>query len=193
MRLFCFGLGYSATRLITLQGERFTGIAGTVRDPGKAAVLSGDSIGGHRVAAYAFDGALPNIESGLADADVLLVSVPPGPDGDPALARYANLINRASRPLTIVYLSTIGVYGDTAGAWVDETTPPAPASARSRARLAAEGGWASLRIPESRLDHLKSASSSARPCANGDPGATHAPLDSRARGNERRGCIDCAK
>ena len=44
----------------------------------------------------------------------------------------------------IGYLSTIGVYGDHDGAWVDETTPCRALSARSRARLAAEAGWSRL-------------------------------------------------
>jgi nucleoside-diphosphate-sugar epimerase len=43
-----------------------------------------------------------------------------------------------------VYLSTIGVYGDHKGEWVDETTPPVPVSQRSRERLAAEQDWAAL-------------------------------------------------
>jgi nucleoside-diphosphate-sugar epimerase len=48
---------------------------------------------------------------------------------------------RARRLRGIVYLSTIGVYGDRGGAWVDETTPPQPGAARSRERLAAEQAW----------------------------------------------------
>ena len=44
----------------------------------------------------------------------------------------------------IVYLSTIGVYGNHDGAWVDETTPPKPVAERSHARLAAEQGWVAL-------------------------------------------------
>ena len=41
----------------------------------------------------------------------------------------------------IGYLSTTGVYGDTGGAWVDETATPAPTGARGRRRLAAENAW----------------------------------------------------
>jgi len=42
------------------------------------------------------------------------------------------------------YLSTTGVYGDTGGDWVDETSPRNPTSARSRERVAAEDGWLAL-------------------------------------------------
>jgi nucleoside-diphosphate-sugar epimerase len=39
------------------------------------------------------------------------------------------------------YLSTIGVYGDHGGAWVDETTPATPTSERSKRRELAEQQW----------------------------------------------------
>jgi nucleoside-diphosphate-sugar epimerase len=48
---------------------------------------------------------------------------------------------RTRNGCAIVYLSTIGVYGDRGGAWVDEATPPQPGAARSRERLAAEQEW----------------------------------------------------
>ena len=41
----------------------------------------------------------------------------------------------------IGYLSTVGVYGDRDGAWVDEDTPTQAGSARSRRRVAAEEAW----------------------------------------------------
>ena len=41
----------------------------------------------------------------------------------------------------IGYLSTIGVYGDHGGAWVDEQTPATPTNARSRERADAEQAW----------------------------------------------------
>lgn len=42
------------------------------------------------------------------------------------------------KPERVVYISTSGVYGDRAGAWVDEDTPPAPGTDRARRRLDAE-------------------------------------------------------
>jgi nucleoside-diphosphate-sugar epimerase len=44
----------------------------------------------------------------------------------------------------IGYLSTVGVYGDHGGAWIDETTPATPMQERSRWRLAAEDKWLTL-------------------------------------------------
>ena len=44
----------------------------------------------------------------------------------------------AAKPKCIVYLSTVGVYGDHGGDWVDETSECRPVSRRSVQRLAAE-------------------------------------------------------
>jgi dTDP-4-dehydrorhamnose reductase len=145
--LFCFGLGYSASHYIAEFGGRFDRIAGTVTTREKAAAIAGAGIGGHKVESFVFDGgeALPQATAALMDGAALLVSVPPG-ERDPVLAQFADTIAGAPQLQTIVYLSTIGVYGDHGGAWVDETTSPAPVSERSRERLAAEQGWAALDI-----------------------------------------------
>jgi nucleoside-diphosphate-sugar epimerase len=45
---------------------------------------------------------------------------------------------RSSPPDRLVYTGSTGVYGDHDGAWVDETTPPAPGSERGRVLLDAE-------------------------------------------------------
>jgi nucleoside-diphosphate-sugar epimerase len=61
-------------------------------------------------------------------------------------------------PARFVYMSTTGVYGDAAGATVDEDQPPRPTTDRSRARLDAETAlrhwcdergieWVILRVP----------------------------------------------
>jgi len=96
--------------------------------------------------AFVFDGtdAAPEVTAALTDADALLVSAPPTEDGDPVLVQFAGTIAGAPQLETIVYLSTIGVYGDHGGEWVDEETPPAPVSERSGARLAAEQQWQAL-------------------------------------------------
>src|SRR5690606_362672 len=75
----------------------------------------------------------------------LLTSVAPGREGDPVLATEAAAIAAAAPNLQWVgYLSTVGVYGDHQGGWVDETTPLTPATARGRARVAAEAAWGAL-------------------------------------------------
>ena len=87
-------------------------------------------------------------EAPLADAAVclegathILLSVPPDAEGDPALDCHGADIAAVRGVEWIGYLSTTGVYGDTGGAWVDETATPAPTGARGRRRLAAENAW----------------------------------------------------
>ena len=143
--LFCFGLGYSAQHYIAEFGARFDRIAGTVRTREKAAAIAGTGIGGHKVEAFVFDGeASAEVGAALTDAAAVLVSVPPHEDGDPVLVHFAETIAGAPHLQTIVYLSTVGIYGDHGGAWVDETTPAAPVSNRSCERLAAEQAWTEL-------------------------------------------------
>jgi len=144
--LFCFGLGYSASHYIHEFGARFDRIAGTVTTREKAAAIAAAGIGGHKVEAFVFDGtdAPAEVTAALMDAAALLISVPPDENGDPVLRHCAGAITGAPQLQSIVYLSTVGVYGDHGGAWVDETTSPSPISERSRARLAAEQEWQAL-------------------------------------------------
>jgi len=81
-------------------------------------------------------------------------AVPPGASVDPVLARYGRAILRSPRRQTIVYLSTIGVYGDRQGAWVDETMTPAPSTHRSRTRLQAERSWAAIGSESNKKSHI---------------------------------------
>jgi nucleoside-diphosphate-sugar epimerase len=90
-----------------------------------------------------FDGtrATPELVSTIDNTDFALVSAPPGQRGDPVLAASGDALAQAENLRSIVYLSTVGVYGDHGGGWVDEQTPPKPGPARSRERLAAEQAW----------------------------------------------------
>ena len=85
----------------------------------------------------------PRILSPLAEAEAILISVQPSAGSDPVFERFAEHVE-TSRAERIVYLSTIGVYGDHGGAWIDETTPAAPESARGKLRLAIEDEWLAL-------------------------------------------------
>ena len=139
VRLFVFGLGYSATALARrLKGR--AAIAGTTRDPEKVIALSAEGLD-----ALLFDGRSPgtDVAESVGDATHVLVSIAPG-DTDPVLTHHAHVI-RASRNLRwIGYLSTVGVYGNYGGAWVTERNTPHPKSERAVRRLAAERAWAKL-------------------------------------------------
>jgi len=139
--LICFGLGYSAEHFIGMFGDSFDRIVGTIRGVERAAVLNARF--GGRLKAWTFDGTLATAEvkSAIGKADVALVSIPQTERGDPVLAAFGDVLAHANRLRSIVYLSTVGVYGDHGGAWVDEETTPQPDSERGRERLAAEHAW----------------------------------------------------
>lgn len=137
MRLFVFGIGYSSKTFIERVKGRFDWIGGTTRSAEKATALEAEGI--H---AFVFDGNAPGdgIADALARASHVLVSIGPNECGDPVLNTHADDIAAAS-PSWIGYLSTVGVYGNHDGAWVDEETPCKPASKRSVQRVTAENGW----------------------------------------------------
>ena len=136
--LLCFGLGYSAGVLARHLAAADWSIAGTSRTPDGAAAIAASGWQG-----LVFDGSKPSddVQRAIASASHILISVPPGEAGDPVLLHHGASIAAATAVRWIGYLSTVGVYGDRQGAWVDEDTVPAPVSARGRRRLAAENDW----------------------------------------------------
>lgn len=134
MRLFILGLGYSARHFVRQHGGSFSHVAGTVRDPAQR-----DDLGGLEVHAFSDGASTPATVQQVREADVLLVSIPPGSSGDPAIAAFGDVLQAGRR--RVVYLSTIGVYGDHGGGWVDESTPPQATLERTQMRIAAEQAW----------------------------------------------------
>lgn len=139
--LFCFGLGYSAMALANRLLDQGWQVSGTVRGEGKAIRYD------ERIETLVFDGTCPSdaARAALSKASHVLVSVPPEEAGCPVLVCHgADIAAEASHLQWIGYLSTVGVYGDYSGAWVDEETKSKPVTARGRRRLDAERVWAEL-------------------------------------------------
>ncbi len=121
-RLLIFGLGYTASRIaadLRARGweVRATGSAGDLAFADRSAVLAA-----------------------VGEATHILSSVPPERGGgDPVLAAYGDAL--AGKAL--FYLSSTGVYGDRAGAWVDEATPTVAQGGEGRrnARAEADLAW----------------------------------------------------
>ncbi|MEZ5851441.1 MAG: SDR family oxidoreductase [Hyphomicrobiaceae bacterium] len=136
--LLCLGLGYSARMVATRLAREGWRIAGTAREAGGL-----DRIADAGWRALPFDAAAPSpaLAAALRAATHVLVSIPPDAAGDPVLRCHGDDLRQAAGLCWIGYLSTVGVYGDHAGGWVDEATPPAPVSQRSRWRVAAEAEW----------------------------------------------------
>lgn len=139
--LGCLGFGYSAQHYAAHYGNRFDRIVGTTRMMENAAALRVRF--GRQVDVIVFDGgaASPALKNAVADANVLLVSIAPDHGIDPALAHLRDTIMAAPRLRAVIYLSTIAVYGDHDGRWIDETTPLTPVLTRAADRIATERGW----------------------------------------------------
>jgi nucleoside-diphosphate-sugar epimerase len=143
--LVCLGLGYCARAYAAEFGARFDRIIGTTRSADRLAALGREGIRGRPVEILMFDGASRALADAIARADALLISAAPVEGRDPILAALAEEIARAPRLTSLVYLSSLGVYGDSGGAWIDETAPTLAAQARrGGARIDAERNWQAL-------------------------------------------------
>jgi len=134
--MFVFGLGYSCLHFVRQHAVTFPEIGGTVRTEERQTALANEPID-----LFLFDSgrADPEIDERVSGADLILVSVPPGKDGDPVLARFGDKI--ASCKARVIYLSTVGVYADHGGAWIDETAAVIRDETRRGLRTHAEAAW----------------------------------------------------
>jgi nucleoside-diphosphate-sugar epimerase len=134
--LLCFGFGFSAEHLARLLDPALWRITGTSRsDEGVAAI---DALG---LEGIKFE----NLKSIPPSVTHILSSVPPDKEGDPVLRQFSSSLERHARNLSwAAYLSTTGVYGDRAGALIDETAELRPNGERGQRRVDAEKAWAAI-------------------------------------------------
>ena len=125
-QMLIFGMGYAASHLAGRLRARGWEVEGTTRDGRAGGIAFDDERAVHKA---------------LRGATHILSSVPPAEGRDPVLARYGEAIALAPAAWT-GYLSSTGVYGDTRGAWVDES---APVKGRRADRNAADAAWSTLR------------------------------------------------
>jgi nucleoside-diphosphate-sugar epimerase len=145
--LVCLGFGYCARHYVGEFGTRFDRVIGTTRSAERAAALGQRRMGGRAIEMLIFDGTASSRElaDAVPEADALLVSAAPADGRDPVLAVLADEIAHAPRLRSVVFLSTLGVYGDSGGAWIDETAETVPTLARrGSARIDAELAWRAL-------------------------------------------------
>lgn len=148
MHVFLFGTGYSAHYFVkALQQNPAANIhsmTGTIRRPEQAETLRKSGI--NPVFFDAEQGLNAQLLDELSQATHIVSSIAPltgsAEETDPVLRLMPEgLPHYAPQARFISYLSTIGVYGDHQGAWVDETSELKPLSARSCARVTAEKEW----------------------------------------------------
>ena len=122
MHTLILGAGYSGSR-IALVAQQFGTVCGTRRTNAGVAELES-----HGIASCRLDGVINEaMLHELAKVTHLVVSVAPRrepPFHDPILTLLQHLDVESMPNLQwIAYLSTIGVYGNHDGRWVDEKTP----------------------------------------------------------------------
>ncbi len=132
-----FGFGFCAEALAPQLAARGWQLSATCRDDEKAARLTAMGITPIRL-----DGT-PLTPEQLEGITHILLSAAPTREGDPALPLLAPALQTHGLSW-IGYLSTTGVYGDHAGAWIDEDTPRGKMGARGQARVDAEAAWGAL-------------------------------------------------
>lgn len=138
-RIFLLGAGYSARAYARLAAGEADAVFGTTREVGKCDALRADGI-----APLVFDGSAigEDMAAALRQTTHLVLSAAPGDGDDPLLPLLPSPVTAAMPALRwIGYLSTVGVYGDHGGAWIDEDTPSHPVSKRAVARVATERAW----------------------------------------------------
>jgi dTDP-4-dehydrorhamnose reductase len=124
--LLIVGLGYTSAAFAARMATRLGPVVGTSRNGRAGTVL--------------FDGTMSMaLEAVLPRVSTLLCSAPPSTEGDP----FLNALGTRALPhlRQALYLSTIGVYGNQAGAWINENAALNAKAERALSRIKAEEQW----------------------------------------------------
>ena len=132
--LFIFGLGYVGLHLAQQLSNKGWQIIATTRCPEK---VKGNL--GWQILPFTDTAPIDNLASHLARATHLISTIGPVAGQDPVIAAHKQQLQAFSG--WTGYLSATSVYPDMPEGWVDEDTPPNPATARGKTRLAAEQAW----------------------------------------------------
>ena len=122
-----YALTSSASRVSELHQQGITALKGNLDEPATLRRLAG-------VATHLIHMAPPPLQG----------------RSDPRTRALVQALQLRSSPQTVVYGSTSGVYGDCAGAWIDETQPLNPQTDRAQRRVDAEAwlnAWGSRGLP----------------------------------------------
>ena len=130
-----FGHGYTAQALTPHLNDKGWTVFGTSRSKDNFSDIEKS-------------GAIPilwgsdELRSVIKEAAFILSSAAPKNGNDPVIQMYGeDLKENSSQIKWAGYLSTIGVYGDTKGEWVNESSPLKPSTNRGIARVNAEKKW----------------------------------------------------
>lgn len=152
MKVGILGAGFSGSEIGKRLAQEGIPVWGTTRSYEKF-----DTLKNCNISPVLFDGMTANddVLAALHDTSHLIVSIAPPrqentdePDA-PVDSVLISLSDHAMSKIMpklewIGYLSTVGVYGDHGGAWIDEGDKISPSSERSRQRVRAEAEWLSV-------------------------------------------------
>ena len=136
--LLILGYGYSADALAARLRPQGWRIIGTTRNATNFAAMQAAGV---EPVLWPCD-----LTEVCGRASHILACAAPDENGDPFLQAAREAI-AASPAGWLGYLSTTAVYGDHAGAWVDEETPVTPQSLRAVLRVMAEKQWLAQNPP----------------------------------------------
>lgn len=138
MKLLILGAGFSGKAIASICAPQFDEVYGTTRSEKKFAGIANTG-----ATPIAFDGETisPTLAAALKETTHIVQSISPDDVGDGFLNRFKDLRALAPELQWVGYLSTIGVYGNRDGNWVDESADLEPVSERSRERVIAEKQW----------------------------------------------------
>ncbi|WP_321529162.1 SDR family oxidoreductase [Sedimenticola selenatireducens] len=128
----CGYLGQRVARACLQQGLPVTGV---VRSTASAGALQAAGLQARVLDLDVPSDSLP----ALRDTELFYFAPPPRQGTEETrVRRLIAGFEQSGHPRRVVYLSTTGVYGDCAGAWVDETRPANPQVDRARRRWSGE-------------------------------------------------------
>lgn len=141
-QIVIFGLGYVGTALAKRLAARGWNIIGTTRNP-DTHQMAGQA--GWTLLPFDSSGAIPNLDAHLEHCDAILSTIAPQEKQDPILRYHRDMLSAwsAKEAVWSGYISATSVYADEIDDWVDEETPPAPATERGRIRVQTEADWQS--------------------------------------------------
>ena len=144
MSLLIFGYGYSARIFAGRAKALFSSVTGTVRDPTTSKLIEDEFVSLLRFNSTTTTSVAevdPVLLKKISEVKAILISIPPYADGDCVYNTFATIIAQNKNLQWLGYLSTIGVYGNYNGEWVDETSELRHTNERSILRAKAEQSW----------------------------------------------------
>jgi len=137
--VFIFGLGYVGRALGHMMASAGWSVRGTTRQPEKFAA---EAAAGWDIIGFSDKQKMPDPDRALDGVSALLSTITAISGSDPVLDQHGDDLAKFNG--WVGYVSATSVYPDKPDGICYEDTPPAPATARGKARLQAEQRWQQL-------------------------------------------------